>query len=137
MSLEKKLILDLRRMIPHTTGCPKGCADCCGMVPFSRYEASRVPQRVAKGTTCPYLENGRCSVYESRPILCRIFPYGMPLARQCRHSHELSAIAARNLIPPEELTKTVMTCYRRILNKWGIHGPFADVIRKLEKIDES
>jgi len=49
-------------------------------VPGRRDEASftgRVARAAATGAACPLLENDRCSVYDSRPFLCRA--YGFPV----------------------------------------------------------
>lgn len=59
--------------------CKPGCTDCCGPVPFSKWEWDRVsdkrhatPEHI-KTLTCPYAVNGRCEIYEQRPLICRLF----------------------------------------------------------------
>ena len=59
--------------------CKPGCTDCCGPVPFSKWEWDRVsdkrhatPEHI-KILTCPYAVNGRCEIYEQRPLICRLF----------------------------------------------------------------
>lgn len=54
--------------------CKKGCTDCCGPVPFSKWEWERIQdKRTATSLTCPYAVGGRCEIYEQRPLLCRLF----------------------------------------------------------------
>jgi uncharacterized protein len=54
--------------------CKKNCTDCCGPVPFSKWEWSRVKdKRKGTGLTCPYAVNGRCEIYDKRPLICRLF----------------------------------------------------------------
>ena len=54
--------------------CIKGCTDCCGPVPFGFSEWQKVKNPVAAtGIDCPYIEDGKCSIYEVRPFMCRIF----------------------------------------------------------------
>ena len=74
-----------------TFQCKEGCTDCCGPVELSRLEYTRCIQ--ASGRTaedvkqqmqnnlkqgiysCPLLntETKRCTVYEVRPAICRLF----------------------------------------------------------------
>lgn len=72
--------------------CQKGCANCCknGDYPMSDIELkylmigyeklsletkSTIQKNInsmAKGKACPFLINEECSVYEYRPIVCRV-----------------------------------------------------------------
>lgn len=61
--------------------CDDGCGDCCGVVPITEKELKRLKdyvrvhhiQPVDQGPTCPLYLNGRCSVHEVRPAICRAF----------------------------------------------------------------
>ena len=72
------------------SACARGCAHCChGAVPISAAEARfigeqigvepsdvansppRSKQSFSPETPCFFLKNGECSIYESRPLLCR------------------------------------------------------------------
>lgn len=70
----KSAILGLYRKIPNFE-CITGCADCCGPVPFAKWEWGRIKdQRVsADGRTCPYSSENGCQIYEMRPLMCRMF----------------------------------------------------------------
>jgi hypothetical protein len=54
--------------------CKEGCTGCCGPVPFSQSEWDRIAdKRTATSLDCPYIENGRCAIYDNRPFICRLF----------------------------------------------------------------
>jgi len=70
----------LYRQIPGFK-CEKGCTDCCGPIPFTKWEWNRLSdKRRAKSITCPYAKNG-CEIYEQRPLICRLF--GTVKSMQC------------------------------------------------------
>ncbi len=61
--------------------CDFGCSDCCGIVQCHGWEYQRI-EAYAKnhgivpaeqGVTCPWYQGGKCSVYEVRPFVCRLF----------------------------------------------------------------
>lgn len=71
--------------------CRPGCDDCCGPLMMSRLEAKRIRRAtgvdpmallttLAKSKdpgclTCPFVhpETHRCTIYEIRPAVCRVF----------------------------------------------------------------
>ena len=72
-----------------------GCFECCGPVPCHPWESERIGLGDAESVTvedlksieaiqCQFLENGKCSIYERRPFMCRLYgtvedlrcPYG-------------------------------------------------------------
>lgn len=70
---EGRDIKRLRMLIPKFE-CVPGCTDCCGPIPFSRWEWDRVEdKRHATCLTCPYSSPMGCAIYEERPIMCRLF----------------------------------------------------------------
>lgn len=123
MSMESKKIMELRRRIPPTTGCPKDCHECCGPVAFSRWEWSRVEHRAANnGLICPYLGEKGCEIYAERPIICRLF--GLKGGEGPLHCGKKD-IFARNLfeITTSEIEK-IGKEYIKILLEYGTFGPF-------------
>lgn len=72
-SAEKALDRFYRR-IPTMT-CPPGCFRCCGPIWMSRAERDRLPETPddAANYMCPFIVDGKCSVYEKRPLICRLF----------------------------------------------------------------
>lgn len=74
-----RTIDELRALIPLLE-CPQGCSACCGHVPWSRVEWEMLPEKFRRQHTihtpkCPFVDrkNGRCSVWEYRPLTCRMF----------------------------------------------------------------
>lgn len=61
--------------------CDEGCGACCGPVPCSKTEYNAVVALarkkgltpIAQGMSCPFYQGGKCSVYEARPTMCRVF----------------------------------------------------------------
>lgn len=71
--------------------CEEGCHACCGAVPFTdrervaaagrrpfveweRFdEGSWVPAQALETLSCPFLVHGQCSIYDIRPVMCRLF----------------------------------------------------------------
>lgn len=83
MTRMMKTIKYLRKQIP-TFGCIPGCFDCCGPVPFSRWEWGQVKdKRQATGILCPYASKDGCEIYEQRPIICRLM--GATHSLPCPH----------------------------------------------------
>ena len=82
---EHRAIKQLRRMIPDfTTPCKPGCHDCCGPVPFSPWERKQAGGRKpTNGQDCGFLTETGCSIYEHRPIMCRL--YGCVKPMKCPH----------------------------------------------------
>jgi Fe-S-cluster containining protein len=82
------------KLAPHSA-CKRGCSYCCNQsVAISAWEAARIGRasgrtpanvvgfsastdfsaipREHSGTPCPFLKGGECSVYDVRPLACRI-----------------------------------------------------------------
>ena len=109
--------------------CKGKCHNACTLIEMSDYEKSMIVERVgydpfitpekveekikAKTLThdclsCPLLKNKRCSIYDIRPLICRLFgvakglrcPYG------CKPKKWLSDVRAKNLIKKAMELKT-------------------------------
>ncbi|WP_105530516.1 YkgJ family cysteine cluster protein [Solimicrobium silvestre] len=68
-----------RKRIPSFE-CIPGCHDCCGPVTTSSFEMSFLPVKTDEehdaalnNLSCPHLASEGCSVYEDRPLICRMF----------------------------------------------------------------
>ena len=79
MSCINRQISYLRRQIPGFA-CEPGCHDCCGPVTASAEELARLPVKsVAEHDAalaefnCVHLGPQGCTVYEERPLICRLF----------------------------------------------------------------
>lgn len=110
---------DLQRLynkIPSFT-CKTGCGECCGIVPWSPEEWSKVEDRLpsdatanliagvvipmrAGSATCPFFDGG-CTVYADRPFMCRIFGTSrdarLTCPKGCQPKHLLTPANARRL----------------------------------------
>lgn len=72
--------------------CVDGCHECCGVVPFNAAEKSKAEAKmtllswqkfddsswVATAAlqhpfSCPFLGNKGCTIYDDRPMICRLF----------------------------------------------------------------
>lgn len=79
MSCHREKISALRRQIPSFE-CVPGCHDCCGPVTTSPEEMSRLPRKTAAeqaaaldALNCVHLGPHGCTVYDERPLICRLF----------------------------------------------------------------
>ncbi len=70
--------------------CIPGCHDCCGPVTTSSHEASALPVKedaehdeALSKWSCTYLGSKGCSVYDDRPLICRLF--GTTATLRCPH----------------------------------------------------
>ena len=74
--------------------CKPGCTDCCGPIPFSKHEWDKVKnKRKTKSTSCPYIANGKCSIYQDRPLMCRL--YGTTAGLACPHGCRPMALLSK------------------------------------------
>jgi len=84
--LEKLYIFmdELYSFVGKFTPCKKGCSLCCyNEVAISLLEAEYIEKFIGikqslnldtqnfRGTPCPFLEDGACSIYKYRPFVCR------------------------------------------------------------------
>lgn len=73
-------ISEIRQRIPGMR-CIPGCVACCNHVPWSKVEYERMIRRYPKNAKpynihslkCPFITEDGCSIYEERPITCRMF----------------------------------------------------------------
>jgi len=73
--------------------CDDGCGACCGPAPITDAELAQLRAYIEKhnvpvveqGITCPLYQNGRCAVYEVRPLVCRAF--GHVEGMECRRGY--------------------------------------------------
>lgn len=102
MSKESLIIHHIRRILPEFR-CKANCSDCCGPIPFSKYEWKKVKdKREGISIKCPYVnDNNRCDIYENRPVLCRAFGAVDAAYLTCPHgcgpSEKLSKMIFRKL----------------------------------------
>jgi uncharacterized protein len=94
-SIKLKVVLDtVDRLYDHAANfaaCKKGCSHCCHVsVPIADFEARYIGENIntapvslqhsirhdlsefSDKTPCPFLKDNACSIYEFRPMTCRI-----------------------------------------------------------------
>lgn len=71
--------------------CQGLCYDSCGPIDLSRREKDRIERAAGhplgiNGLTCNMLTEGRCTVYEGRPMICRMWGVteGLPCPYGCK-----------------------------------------------------
>lgn len=78
--------------------CKGLCASECTSISMSDLEHQRVadagtaiprPSPANLGKPCPALKDGRCTVYEVRPFICRIYGATSGTAVDCKHGCEI------------------------------------------------
>lgn len=99
-------LTDLYRRVPRIA-CKGLCAESCGPVIVVEKEHTAM-QRAAGGkvlsvdgeATCGYLVDGRCSVYDARPLICRLWGVvpEMPCPWGCEAERILSPVEAHVLM---------------------------------------
>lgn len=68
---------------PDAFACGPGCSTCCELPSVNYLEAYIIAGLSGKkvgpaaADKCPYLDGDRCSIYASRPLICRT--HGLPL----------------------------------------------------------
>ncbi|POA51565.1 MULTISPECIES: YkgJ family cysteine cluster protein [unclassified Pseudomonas] len=79
MSCNRQIVRSLRQQIPSFE-CVPGCHYCCGPVTTSPEEMSRLPRKTAAeqdaamaALDCVHLGPEGCTVYDERPLICRLF----------------------------------------------------------------
>ena len=76
--------------------CDDNCGKCCGIVPVTEKEFTRISayvtrhhiQPIRQGGECPLYIGGKCSVHEVRPALCRA--YGHTSLMQCPKGYNVN-----------------------------------------------
>lgn len=74
--------------------CKGLCSDCCGPIYVNSFEWERMgrPQWNKASLKCPVLVEKRCSVYEVRPLICRLWGLvdEMPCPWGCKADRKMS-----------------------------------------------
>src|SRR5271157_424213 len=89
--------------------CDDGCGACCGLVPATETEFRRVERYIKEHNitpveyndgTCPLYQNGKCTVYPVRPLICQLFGHSEDPMMQCIHGYNVN-------IPEREVQRMV------------------------------
>lgn len=115
MTRSKKLrvLRELYARIPEAH-CKGLCIDACGTIPMGTFEKDQIETAIGRpigtselddgtvlmgepGSTCELLVMGRCTAYDQRPSICRI--YGAAEGLSCGHG----CVPDRRMTRPEAL----------------------------------
>lgn len=116
---ELKVVQELYALIPSFP-CITGCNDCCQRTTpgWADCEWEAIPEEKRKLPSkadylCPYVKNGGCSIYEIRPLSCRLFATTQHL--KCPHG-------CGKKISPENMHKIEQTygllSHKLFLERW-------------------
>jgi len=92
---QKKQLKEIYAKIPKIN-CKGLCTDFCGAIGMEVGEAEAMTVQagfeptISDDLVCGYLKEGRCSVYENRPAICRLF--GVAEKLTCPHGCEFEKI---------------------------------------------
>lgn len=87
---KQKLIKQVEKVyseIPVSIQCKGLCQESCGPIAMTKVEWDRIVDKsgseptVDDHGTCSLLVDGKCSVYEIRPVICRL--WGMAKEMEC------------------------------------------------------
>jgi Fe-S-cluster containining protein len=139
-----RMVQRLRRKYAAHIACHKGCACGCrnlSVMPIEALSLSGAVQDLPQGLKakilkrastasfwdCPLLQDGACSLYAFRPIICRTHGYplltyyqGQPSIGYCRHNFKnIPSIPADAVIDIEKINSTL-----RSINASAVAEPF-------------
>ena len=83
--MSEHVVARLRARIPRFE-CNPGCSDCCGPFLWNEWQAAEDERGLEYDQLkCEHLSQGKCEIYEDRPILCRLFGASEHEAFTCPH----------------------------------------------------
>jgi uncharacterized protein len=128
------LCTDIMKQCADSLSCRKGCDACCRhfsifwveAVSLAKYVANlprkqaaflrAKAQNLSGQDVCPLLENGVCTIYETRPIICRT--HGLPILTRGNTKHiidfcprnftQVETIPGHLVIDLDQLTTTLV-----------------------------
>lgn len=136
IALKLKVVLDAADEISAHAGqyaaCARGCGHCCHVhVPIADFEAQFIADRIgarpvalqrsvphhrmeySAATPCPFLKESECSIYEARPLTCRMHLNFDVDAHWCLHENWNKPDAA---IPRPDITP-LMEAYHALAGR--------------------
>jgi hypothetical protein len=111
-----RILAEIYAEVPDP-GCKGLCWEACTSVPVRPLELERLEEKSGRklegtmsiqgatltgplGSPCPYLVLRRCTVYDVRPLICRVFgaAEGLPCPHGCAPTHKISDGSVRKMI---------------------------------------
>lgn len=114
--------------------CERGCTSCCGRILVAADEWERIVAyrrarnlpvltiRTDDPTLCPYVQEGRCAIYEVRPLICRL--YGTTKGMRCPKGRR-----PRKLLPREVVDGLLLAQKQRVGGRFAFVGWWPAAIR--------
>lgn len=118
--------------IPTIPDCQGRCHTSCGTILMTGVELARIEKRVRRpvvaaplGADCSLLRGNRCSVYQLRPMVCRLWgvlegmecPYGCHPERVLSYEEGMLLMAEADAISKGEDVVAVVEAVRRTLEE--------------------
>lgn len=118
--------------------CKKGCGHCCHVnIGITAYEAqyiavthkvdldaSDVKRLNFTGVVCPFLVDNCCSIYEVRPMVCRVFASFEPVEKCIGNDQEHAIIT---VMPPGEGCNDIINNLYEIIKRYNDKNPIKDI----------
>lgn len=101
----KRKLHEIYATIP-TIECVGKCTEFCGALGMEKGEYEEMRKAGGKepavnnALTCNYLQKGRCSIYDDRPTICRVWGVvdGLPCPHGCKTTRKLAPLEFANLM---------------------------------------
>lgn len=91
--------------------CDDDCGECCGVNFVRREEYRRIEgivkargiKPVRQGVRCPLYQSGKCTIYESRPLVCQLF--GHVEAMNCPRGYNVNIPADQQRLWQQQMAQ--------------------------------
>ncbi len=108
--------------IPKST-CKEGCFRCCtNVVQFTPSELKACGGEYECKGVCNFLKDGKCTVYETRPFVCRIYGTSEILSCDDYFVYRDPGYIRWDRVHPGEIGRTIIA--REFLKAMGIDRSF-------------
>lgn len=135
-SIPPKALRDIWDKIPKMVDCKGLCQTSCGPIPVTPLERQLIESRTGKKlaaqeqggviTCSALLPNGKCSVYSTRPTVCRIWgaAVGIPCTYGCTPERELTEEETSHIMREVQALSPESDHRRQVLDMLDLLDPF-------------
>lgn len=104
--------------------CDSGCGACCGVVMCKEGEYQKIIEYaeanqitpINQGATCPWYQQGTCSVYPVRPGLCRLF--GHTERMTCKHGYNVNISSGLERVAKRAIGNATRCLHEVLGSRW-------------------